>query len=173
MASITLHPRSLPQLASTSPLPELLQTPSGLALLELQGIINFPKNNDENNDDDSSDSQPADERTKKTIPVGRVAFPDYNPASPAFDPASTAWMKSVYMYVGEHQRLLGEVKKLPKALGVVRRRGVVHAGALGHGNEEGVEELELVEVVKYKIVFEQRPEPVTGMGGDAGTGTGS
>lgn len=54
------------------------------------------------------------------------------------------------MYVGQHQRLTGEVKKLPRALGVVRRRE-------GAGGED---ELEIVEVVRYKIVFSSRPEPV-------------
>lgn len=103
------------------------------------------------------------------VPIGRVTFPDYRPDSISFDPASAAWMKRVYMYVGEHQRLLGEVKKLPKALGVVRRRG----GIQGEEDEKGVEQLEVVEVVKYKIVFAQRPEPVTGMGAGTGTGTGS
>jgi chromosome transmission fidelity protein 8 len=35
----------------------------------------------------------------------------------------------------------------------------------GLGEEEGVkeEELEIVEVVKYKIVFSARPEPISGV----------
>lgn len=64
-------------------------------------------------------------------------------------------MKRVYMFVGQHQRLLGEVKKLGKPLGVIRKC------KRGDGNEEGEgeEDLEVVEIVKYKIVFSQRPEP--------------
>lgn len=151
MTSIPLHtrrcfsPQSLP-----SPLPPLLQTPSGLALLELQGTINLP------------DSKAAEQlKQQQIIPIGRLTFPDYNPSSPAFDPAGTAWMKRVYMYVGEHQRLMGEVKKLPRAVAVVRRRGEFDSvGEEGEG--QVVEELEVVEVVKYKVVFAQRPEPVTG-----------
>jgi chromosome transmission fidelity protein 8 len=67
-------------------------------------------------------------------------------------------MRRVYMYVGQHQRLTGEVKKLPRALGVVRRREA--AGEEGDGDE-----LEIVEIVRHKIVFSSRPEPVGTAGG--------
>lgn len=165
---IPLHPRpsqSTTQPSSNNPLPTLLQTPSGLALLELQGTINLP---------------PASETSRTTpdsinrVPIGRLHFPDYHPSTTA--PGDTSWMKRAWLYVGEHQRLQGEVKKLPKALGVLRRRA--GAGAQGQGvqgrdgKEEGEGakegELEVVEVVKYKIVFSQRPEPV---GGRDGNGT--
>lgn len=130
--SATLHPRG-PSASSTSsnPLPPLLHTPAGLALLELQGTINLP-NPDE------------------AINIGRLDFPDYQPDAITFDPASTAWMRRVYFFVGQHQRLTGEVKKLPRAVAVVKRRE----------GEEGKDELEVVEIVKYKIVFSSRPEPV-------------
>jgi chromosome transmission fidelity protein 8 len=70
-------------------------------------------------------------------------------------------MKRVWMYVGSHQRMLGEVKKLPRALAVLRRRGEGPEPGGGEGKGEK-EELEVVEVVKYKIVFSSRPEPVGG-----------
>ena len=82
-------------------------------------------------------------------PVGKLIFPDYSPSNP---PSDTNWMKHVYLYVGKHQRLTGEVKKLPKPIGIMRRRET--------GEENGPEELEIVEIVKHKIVFSQRPEPV-------------
>ena len=84
-------------------------------------------------------------------------------------------MKKVYLYVGKHQRLVGEVKKLVKAIAVVemRQRQVNGDLAMGdaNGNDEDVlgrddgverEELEIVEIVKYKIMFSGRPEPVGG-----------
>lgn len=60
-------------------------------------------------------------------------------------------MKRVFLFVGKHQRLHGEVKKLPKALAVMRRK---------QSGDENCEELEIVEIVKHKIIFSHRPEPV-------------
>ncbi|KAF4123637.1 chromosome transmission fidelity protein 8 [Geosmithia morbida] len=134
MSSTKLHP---PNRDSTqpNPLPQLLQTPSGLAILELQGTINLPRNADGEalEDDDFS--------------FGRLDFPLYDPDAVE----GSAWMKRVYMYVGQHQRLAGEVKKLPRALAVVRRRQA-------RGDRE--QDLEVVEIVKYKLLFAGRPEPV-------------
>lgn len=71
-------------------------------------------------------------------------------------------MKRVYLYVGQHQRLTGEVKKLPKPLAVIRRREIRTDG-LENGEVDaagGEDELEIVEIVRWKILFSSRPEPV-------------
>jgi chromosome transmission fidelity protein 8 len=137
MSSVPLHPIKRGSQQPSSPLPNLIQTPSGLALLELQGNFNLT--------DDGITA------TEQEVTVGRIDFPDYHPETQL--EGSTSWMKRVYMYVGQHQRLSGEVKKLPKALAIIRKR--VGEGTDGHG-----EMLEVVEIVKYKLVFSQRPEPV-------------
>jgi len=65
------------------------------------------------------------------------------------------------MYVGKGQRMTGEVKRLGKPLGVVRKVSGDGDGDLnmdGEVNEEG--ELEMVDLVRWKIVFSSRPEPV-------------
>jgi len=167
MATASLHSR---QTASqpphiTNPLPQLLQTPAGLALLELQGTINLPA---------AAERDGSAEESSQTDPVaiGRLDFPDYS--TTAADTDATAWMRRVYLYVGMHQRLTGEVKKLPKPLAVVRRRSAAEGDGRGSGTAMDVDEaaakdgdggdhteaLEVVEIVKYKIVFSQRPEPV-------------
>ncbi|KAH7357217.1 sister chromatid cohesion protein Ctf8 [Rhexocercosporidium sp. MPI-PUGE-AT-0058] len=157
MSRVEVFPRPLmPHSKVQNPLPQLLQTPSGLALLEMQGTINLPSHNDENSISTESQSGVSSQET----PVGRLIFPDYDPA----DISKTAWMKRVYLYVGKHQRLTGEVKKLPKALAVIRRRGIAE-GRMdvdrgGGDGEEKTEQLEVVEIVKYKIIFSIRPEPV-------------
>ncbi|KAK4120882.1 hypothetical protein N657DRAFT_532650, partial [Parathielavia appendiculata] len=143
----TPHPLS-PSATTTirNPLPPVLQTPSGLALLELQGTINLPP-------------FPPDAPPAHAIPIGRLHFPEYRADK---DDDDTAWMKRVWMYVGEHQRLQGEVRKLRRAIAVLRRRGRGRKGAAEEGREEDgeEEELEVVEIVRYKIVFSSRPEPV-------------
>ncbi|KAL0470747.1 Ctf8 domain-containing protein [Neurospora intermedia] len=160
---ISLHPRPLQPSPSSSsstpatdPLPTLIQTPTGLALLELQGTLNM-------RDFDPSSTEPI-----TPIPVGRIDFPDYQPNSLTFDPNDKKWMKRVYMYIGEHQRLLGEVKGLGKAVGVVRKRMVRQREGMNgeeeeeeEEEEEQKEELEVLDIIKYKIVFGTRPEPVT------------
>ncbi|KAL4909061.1 hypothetical protein BDW74DRAFT_174277 [Aspergillus multicolor] len=148
MPSIPLYPRASSHDDTHNPLPQLLQTPSGLALLELQGTINLPApetyepHNDTLNFDDPS-------LTYET-PVGKLMFPDYSPQNAKDD---TSWMKRAYLYVGRYQRMTGEVKKLPKPLAIIRRRQT-------NGEDAAGKQLEIVEIVKYKLMFKNRPEPV-------------
>jgi len=125
-----------------NPLPTLLHTPSGLALLEVQGDIRFPP----------SPNQP-------TTQIGRLIFPLYNPEVNGDN--DTKWMKRAYFYVGKNQRMAGELKKLVMPFAVVRKREC-EGGDATMGDQEGVsrEELEIVDVVKYKVVFSTRPEPI-------------
>lgn len=47
--------------------------------------------------------------------------------------------------------MTGEVKKLAKAIAVVQRK---------QNQPEGEEALEIIEIVKYKLLFSDRPEPI-------------
>ncbi|KAJ5160833.1 uncharacterized protein N7482_007837 [Penicillium canariense] len=127
-----------------NPFPQLLQTPSGLALLELQGTINVPAFESEQNSH-AEDPASAESASYET-PIGKLMFPDYS----VHNPDDTKWMKRAYLYVGRYQRMTGEVKKLPRPIAVLQKR----AGAVG------TEELEIVEIVRYKVFFKNRPEPV-------------
>lgn len=155
MATVKLYPKVLnTSESSRNPLPQLLQTPSGLALLEMQGTINLPSS-----EETESDHAPS----AHDIPIGRLIFPAYNESNKE----DKSWMKQVYMYVGKHQRLTGEVKRLPKAIAIIRKRvdaqedkAVDEDGDMDGERQEKVEELEIVEIVKYKIIFSTRPEPV-------------
>ncbi|EQK97893.1 hypothetical protein G6O67_002764 [Ophiocordyceps sinensis] len=141
MSSVKLYPQSKPAAAASSPLPVLLQTPSGLALLELQGAVNLPAD---------PDGAPLP-NTK----IGTLEFPDYVAGA-----EGSAWMKRVHLYVGEHQRLTGEVKKLPKALAVVRRRENQWRETSDGPVQEQGDNLDVVEIIKFKLMFANRPEPV-------------
>lgn len=152
MPSIPLHPRASASRDDTrNSLPQLLQTPSGLALLELQGTINLPNQGDSQFGDESSNSpNQNDPSLAYETPVGKLMFPDYSPQAAKDD---TRWMKRAYLYVGRYQRMTGEVKKLPNPLAIIQRRQP------GSSDNAG-EQLEIVEVVKYKLMFKNRPEPV-------------
>lgn len=134
MPTIPVHLPSRDQESiKENPLPQLLQTPSGLAIVEIQGTINLP----------------TPLAGTSTTSIGRLVFPKYDSNDPT---GSTAWQKTVHLYVGKHQRLTGEVKKLPKAIAVIRKRETPE--------QEGKEELEIAELVYYKLLFSNRPEPV-------------
>ncbi|KAL8963522.1 MAG: hypothetical protein Q9183_005001 [Haloplaca sp. 2 TL-2023] len=152
MPSVSLHlpdperERSLDQ--DQNPLPQLLQTPSGLAILELQGTINIPLSNEE--------KAPESEALSSSTAVGRLVFPNYDPDDVT---ESTAWMKRVHLYVGQHQRLTGEVKKLPSPLAVIRRKQSPHSDSKNTPSE--VEQLEIADIIYYKVLFSTRPEPMS------------
>jgi len=148
MPTLPLHLSPAPaatEAAPANPLPSLLHTPLGLALLELQGTINTPPPT----------------ATMASTPVGTLTFPaDFGPEN-----------KRVYMHVGANQRMVGELKKLGTPLGVLRRRTWRSGGTeddvvmqepeenRNAGRWDG-EELEVAEVIRWKLVFAGRPEPV-------------
>lgn len=159
MPSIPLHPH-----ASSSPhhphnpLPQILQTPSGLAILELQGTINLPSLDDQGAVPRSADADdPNAAITTFETPIGKLMFPDYSPQNTSLD--DTKWMKRVYLYVGRYQRMTGEVKKLAQPLALVQKRKKRPDDNNGIAESEG-KELEIVEIIKYKLLFKNRPEPV-------------
>lgn len=143
MPSIPIHPPALPgtAAASVSGFPQILATPSGLAILEIQGTIN---------------ASGAPEDSSRT--VGKLSFPGYDASKGADD---TSWHKRVYLYVGKHQRLTGEVKKLAKPVAVLRRR-TQDGGEGGTGPGVDGDALEIADIVRWKLLFAHRPEPVGG-----------
>jgi len=183
MPSIPLYPPPQPSsnpmpssTTTTNPLPSLLQTPSGLALLEIQGTIHSSgislssdtDSHNHNHDELNAPPSTADSATHqpKTREIGRLVFPDYDPTSTD----DQKWMKKVYLYIGKHQRMGGEVRELRNAVAVVRRRqrapleseSATNGGDDGEEAKEGDEddELEIAEIIRYKVVFANRPEPV-------------
>lgn len=157
MPSVVLHTEAStpynPYEKGLSGLPMFLQTPSGLAILEIQGTIHapFPQVEGYSSDHNQSVTQTA---------IGKLEFPLFDLTG---DPNDLKWMKRVYLYVGKHQRLTGEVKKLPKALAVVGKRTEVIDDPQTMTDPDGHpdEELEILEIIKHKIIFGGRPEPVS------------
>lgn len=161
-----------PAAQPSNALPRLLHTPSGIALVEIQGTIHFPAN-----PPSSSDLELDSDAAATTTEVGRLEFPLYKVSASGSDrhdggdggAEEGIWMKKVYMYVGKYQRLVGEVKKLPKAL-VVIAKSTDQSESETVGEEmdtDGVLQapsqvttLDVLDVIRYKIIFSGRPEPV-------------
>lgn len=132
--------------SADNPLPRLLHTPLGLAIIEIQGTIHTP----------NTDVVPADDEVEgitRTTRVGRLEFPSYDGSG-----GEGPWMKSVHLYIGKHQRLTGEVKKLAKPLMVLSK--VDHAGQ--SATSDGENQLGIHAIIRHKILFSGRPEPVGG-----------
>ena len=143
MPIVPIHPLSESRSVGVdlSTLPQILNTPSGLAIVEIQGTVKF-----------SAPTELRQDGAKgASFPIGKIVLPYYDQRESSED---TSWHKRVHLYVGKHQRLTGEVKKLTSPIVVLRRK-------TGQGE---VEELEIAEVVYYKIAFAHRPEPVGGEG---------
>lgn len=141
MPTVPIHPlnESRSNGVELSTLPPVLRTPSGLAIVEIQGTVKFSAPIPPQRDDSKATSSP----------IGKLVFPYYDDTKPVED---TSWQKRVHLYVGKHQRLTGEVKKLSNPIAVLRRKS---------GTEDR-DELEIAEIVRYKLLFAHRPEPVGG-----------
>lgn len=66
----------------------------------------------------------------------------------------------VLLFIGKWQKMRGEVRELVKPYAVLRRGGSMReGGSVVDGGSDG-EEVEVVGIVKWKVVFSSRPEPV-------------
>lgn len=127
----------------SNPLPELLQTPAGLAILEIQGSIHAPF---------------ADAAGVDGVRIGHLEFPLYDEGSANLKEGP--WMKRVYLYIGKNQRLSGEIKRLPKPLAVLSNKADSYADMSDNGGAHEFAQLNILAIVKYKLLFSSRPEPV-------------
>lgn len=167
MPAITIQPLKRPSgqtLTPDNPLPQLIQTPSGLALLELQGT--FETSSSDDHDDPAYDTEHGTEHgAEHGAEIEDLGVLSYDPEDPE---------SKLELLVGEHQRLTGSIQKLARPLAVLQKIDAEELQQLKqqeqqHGNgeaggevgdEKREEELRVVEIVRYKIVFAGRPEPV-------------
>lgn len=130
--------------ASENPLPRLLQTPVGLVIVEIQGTVHAPNMDHSAIEDNSQDNGQA-------VSVGRLEFPNYDGSD-----SEGSWMKRVYLYIGKHQRLTGEIKKLAKPL-VILSKNDTETHSVSGGQDD---QLSIDAIIRHKILFSSRPEPV-------------
>lgn len=104
-----------------------------------------------------------------------MVFPLYDPANASSAGEDDgAWRKRVYLYVGKYQRLTGEVKKLAKPIALLRKAQWREENGEDREHEgDAGDALEVAEIVRWKVVFAHRPEPVGGGGGGEGLSTGA
>lgn len=123
----------------------IMATPFGFTLIEIQGELNMPKIKPELLNEEESKL------------FGKTKYPQLltsKEESPLVDIVKFGSleieedMKRATLFIGNSQRLIGNIVKLDKPLGVLK---LVE-------NEE--ENCEIVDIIEMKIIFKQRPLPI-------------
>lgn len=165
-----------PERCLTTPLPQLLQTPSGLALIEIQGTIIIGKHKltssggfeleNAGNDAEGDDSMDVDgeDDTISMAHLGEFDFSDIENGG-----------TEVVLKLGKFQRLRGKVVKLKAPLAVLRvdppsllaQGGQVPSSQsleeerqqIANDRNAGME-VPIVDIIYHKVLFSSRPEPI-------------
>ncbi|KAK9385026.1 Ctf8-domain-containing protein [Lipomyces mesembrius] len=111
---------------SSSDFPQVLRTPTGLALIEIQGTLHT--------------GQPSSD----TSELGKLTFD-----------GKTAWL-----WIGDHQRMEGSIVDLNPPFGVLRRVTRKQSEMEEENGSPDGTAVEIVEVIRKKILFTSRPEPI-------------
>lgn len=123
---------------------QLISTPYGLLMLEIQGELNLPSEVPPETDQTGQRANFATvDELYHAVKFGKLDFDEKDPSK-------------VTLFIGKSQRLLGTIVNLDTPLGVLR------IPARPEGNNETGEDIKMVDIVKKKIIFKQRPLPIMG-----------
>ncbi|KAG7663560.1 uncharacterized protein J8A68_002946 [[Candida] subhashii] len=147
--STILNPQPPSTATPKSPQDPIISSPLGLVIIEIQGELNLPTtvptNNTEETQEYISENFITVDRIYDAVKFGKIEF-------------DTRDEKKVTLFIGKSQRLIGSIVNLDKPLGVLRvpiKRE--------DDMEEGLEEedgIKLVDVVRKRMIFKQRPLPI-------------
>ncbi|CAH2351561.1 chromosome transmission fidelity protein 8 [[Candida] railenensis] len=109
----------------------VISTPFGLAIIEIQGELNIPEiaSSEENPDNLKVDD------LYTAVKFGKLIV----------DPVDDS---KVTLFVGTSQRMLGKIVKIDPPLGVLKI------------NANDKNEMKMIDVIKKKIIFKDRPLPI-------------
>lgn len=157
MPSTQLHYTKIPVSSSTTT--TIYKTEEfGNILLEIQGDLIAPEYDDniqstkDSGDDLDTNSKylklqsDDDDFTIKTaLKIGKLELDEAQ--------------KKVTLYIGTSQRLLGDLKKINPPLGLMRFENQNENNNGNNGNSMG-KKVEIVDVIRWKIIFSGRPLPI-------------
>lgn len=114
----------------------VISTPLGLAIFEIQGELNLPsaEPHADANPEYKANFAKVDE-IYNAVKFGRLVI----------DKADES---KVTLFIGKSQRLLGKISKLDPPLGVLRLSS----------KEEG--DIKMIDIVRQKVIFKDRPLPI-------------
>ena len=138
---------------------DLIFTPYGLMLLEIQGELNLPNEFPQGQPKTDEDHKYLNNfitinEIQHAVKFGNLVFDEKDNSK-------------VTLYIGKSQRLLGNVVKLSTPLAVLRIPLKNEDEMMVDSNNDNVnkfkqeeELIKLVDIVKAKVIFKQRPLPI-------------
>lgn len=123
---------------------KVVNTPFGKMILEIQGEFNFSVNNEENTQNEPHNAfEGKKSDNKKEIKIGELIFNDKD-------------YKKVILTVGTSQKMIGTIidLEMPLALLQIKKQENDHT----YENEKST--IKIVDIIKKKIIFKNRPLPV-------------
>lgn len=115
----------------------VVSSPLGLVLLDIQGELNLPHENSK----DRYERATADQ-VHEAVRFGRIEFDKSN-------------LSRVTLFIGESQRLVGKVVELPRPIGILRISNLSD-----EAKTSSSQNIDLIDIVKKKMLFDQRPLPI-------------
>lgn len=156
-------------------LPKVLQTPSGLALLEIQGSINIGKRTlssvgglglenveDEDSESENNPDDEADMNNDSDEGIHHIGEFDFS--------GLEAGGSEVTLRIGRYQRLRGKLIKLKYPLAVLRvdpkedptvtQESIEEKRNAIGDSRDAIVEVPILDIIYHKILFSTRPEPI-------------
>ncbi|RCK57645.1 Chromosome transmission fidelity protein 8 [Candida viswanathii] len=148
MPTATIDCSLTPDILS-SPSDNLIFTPYGLTLLEIQGELNLPLEHPTGEPQSAEDAEYLSnfitvKDVYHAVKFGNLVFDAHDD-------------KKVTLFIGKSQRLLGNVVKLQTPLAVMR---IPTNRDEDDMDDEDDQKVKLVDIVKAKLIFKQRPLPI-------------
>ncbi|KAI5970286.1 hypothetical protein CANMA_000638 [Candida margitis] len=145
-------------LSSSSSPSNLITTPYGLALLEIQGELNLPHTKPDIPLDQLS---PLDQEKMRNFVTVDDIYDAVKFGQLHFDTKDDS---KVTLFIGKSQRLIGNVVKLDVPLGVLKiplnQQKSSRDEDVDMDGGETEQEIQMIDIVRAKMIFKQRPLPI-------------
>lgn len=130
----------------------IISTPYGLSILEIQGELNLPQTFPQANENHKPEYLENFARVNDIYEAVRFGKLEFDPKNHA----------NVTLYIGKSQRLLGSMVDLETPLAVLRictdDTNDVNDSSKDDSSKD--DSIKIVDIIKKKIIFKQRPLPI-------------
>lgn len=140
MPSVDLeYSKVSPILDQTVTSDDVIATPYGLCIVEIQGVLNLPKDSNS-----SSNDWIKVEDVYDAVKFGKIQISD----------------SKVTLFIGNSQRLEGRIETLDPPLGVLKIPTPSNEKNDSPNESTNPSTISMIDIIKKKIIFRQRPLPI-------------